>query len=136
MPDSRKTYGGARVEVSFDSARCRHAAECVRGLPDVFDVDRRPWVLPDADDPQRVVEVVARCPTGALRTAVRDAAVAPEAAAVPTRVQVVPSGPLVLRGDLEIDGERETRAALCRCGTTANVPYCDGSGPCADWHGG
>jgi hypothetical protein len=39
MPDStpptatRKTYHGTAVEVSFDGARCRHAAECLRGLP-------------------------------------------------------------------------------------------------------
>jgi hypothetical protein len=24
-------------------------------------------------------------------------------------------------------------AALCSCGSTANAPYCDGSGTCTDW---
>jgi uncharacterized Fe-S cluster protein YjdI len=61
MPDStrptatRKRYHGKAVEVSFDGARCRHAAECLRGLPAVFDLSRRPWILPDADDPDHVV---------------------------------------------------------------------------------
>ncbi|MGO9905215.1 MAG: (4Fe-4S)-binding protein, partial [Solirubrobacteraceae bacterium] len=74
MPDSmgptttRKQYHGNAVEVSFDGARCRHAAECLRGLPAVFDLARRPWILPDAADSDDVVSVVARCPTGALRT--------------------------------------------------------------------
>ena len=74
MPDStpptatRKLYHGTAVEVSFDGARCRHAAECLRGLPAVFDVRRRPWILPDGADPEDVVRVVALCPTGALRT--------------------------------------------------------------------
>ena len=75
MPDStpggsrtRKPYRGSAVEVSFDGARCRHAAECLRGLPPVFDLSRRPWILPDDADPDDVVRVVARCPTGALRT--------------------------------------------------------------------
>src|ERR1700750_1328479 len=65
---TRKRYHGEAVEVSFDGARCRHAAECLRGLPTVFDLGRRPWILPDGADPDDVVRVVARCPTGALRT--------------------------------------------------------------------
>jgi hypothetical protein len=34
----------------------------------VFDVDQRPWIFHDGADPDDFVEVVARCPTGALRT--------------------------------------------------------------------
>lgn len=43
-----------------------------RGLPEVFGTQRRPWILPDAADPERVVEVVGRCPSGALRIERRD----------------------------------------------------------------
>ena len=64
---ARKDYAGADVTVSFDAERCRHAAECVRGLPAVFDTKRRPWILPDAAPASEVVEVVGRCPSGALR---------------------------------------------------------------------
>jgi hypothetical protein len=31
---------------------------------------------------------------------------------------------LLLEGDLELDGKRETRAAICRCSQSANEPYC------------
>lgn len=117
--------------MSFDGARCRHAAECVRGLASVFDTQRRPWILPDGASPDAVVEVVARCPTGALRTHPHD--VEPERAPERTTVEALPGGPLLLRGDLEVDGERELRAALCSCGASANGPYCDGSGTCAAW---
>jgi NAD(P)H-dependent FMN reductase len=58
-----------------------------------------------------VVEVVARCPTGALRTHPRE--LEPEAATQPTTVELIPVGPLVVRGDLDIEGERELRAAVC-----------------------
>ena len=44
---TRRTYRGTDVEVSFDADLCIHATECVRGLPAVFDRDRRPWVLAD-----------------------------------------------------------------------------------------
>jgi uncharacterized Fe-S cluster protein YjdI len=137
MPDTRKRYRGHAVDVSFDPARCRHAAECVRGLPGVFDTARRPWLLPDGADPEEVVGVVARCPTGALRTH-PTASVPGEQPVTPTEVTARPGGPVLLRGDLHVTGadgreERETRAALCSCGSTANAPYCDGTGTCADW---
>jgi uncharacterized Fe-S cluster protein YjdI len=142
MPDSssestatRKRYQGTPVEVSFDGARCRHAAECLRGLPAVFDLSRRPWILPDAADSDDVVRVVALCPTGALRT--HPVTSPGETPVTPTEVTALPGGPVLLRGDLHVTGsgvdEHETRAAVCSCGSTANVPYCDGSGTCADW---
>lgn len=133
---TRKRYAGAAVDVSFDPARCRHAAECLRGLPAVFDTERRPWILPDGADTEDVVRVVARCPTGALRT--HPITTAGEQPVAPTQVTTVAGGPLLLRGDLHVSGaggvdERETRAAMCSCGRTANAPYCDGTGTCVDW---
>jgi uncharacterized Fe-S cluster protein YjdI len=64
---SRKVYEGVDVDVSFDPEVCEHAAECVRGLPAVFDTGRRPWIMPDGAPAADVVAQVARCPSGALR---------------------------------------------------------------------
>ncbi|MEN0015135.1 MAG: (4Fe-4S)-binding protein [Solirubrobacteraceae bacterium] len=64
---TRKAYVGEHSIVSFDHARCQHAAECVRGAPAVFDTARRPWIAPDAEAAGTVEEVVGRCPSGALR---------------------------------------------------------------------
>jgi uncharacterized Fe-S cluster protein YjdI len=132
---TRKRYPGTALDVSYDIERCRHAAECIRGLRSVFDPARRPWILPDAADPDDVVGVVARCPTGALRT--HPITSTSETPVTPTEVTMMPGGPVLLRGDLHITApavdERELRAALCSCGSTANLPYCDGSGTCADW---
>jgi uncharacterized Fe-S cluster protein YjdI len=64
---TRKAYVGEHSIVSFDSALCRHAAECVRGAPAVFDTARRPWIDPDAADADLIETVVGRCPSGALR---------------------------------------------------------------------
>ena len=63
----RKTYTGETVDVSFDPEVCIHSGNCVRGLPAVFDANRRPWVVPDAAMPDDVVAQVGRCPSGALR---------------------------------------------------------------------
>jgi uncharacterized Fe-S cluster protein YjdI len=97
MPDRRKRYTGQGVDVSFDPVRCRHAAECVRGLPGVFDTGRRPWILPDGADPEDVMRVVARCPTGALRTHPATPALT-EKPVTPTEVGAQAGGPLLAPG--------------------------------------
>ena len=71
---TRKAYEGTESIVSFDSALCKHAAECVHGLPSVFDTQRRPWIDPDGAPADEVEEVVGRCPSGALRFSRVDAA--------------------------------------------------------------
>ena len=108
----------------YDRSRCRHYAECVRGLPQVFDPTRRPWIRADLADADTVAEVVRRCPTGALHY--RLLAEEPEAPTRPTIITPEPRGPLLVRGDLVLDTPEgplpETRAALCACGRTKNQP--------------
>lgn len=61
-----KRYPLAGGEVVWDPTRCRHAAECVRGLPAVFDTAKRPWIQPEHAPPAAVERVVGLCPTRAL----------------------------------------------------------------------
>ncbi|MDV9190844.1 (4Fe-4S)-binding protein [Streptomyces sp. SR27] len=129
-----KEYEGEGITVTFEPRRCLHAAECVHGLPEVFDLSRRPWVLPDAAEPALVAEVVRRCPSGALQY--HPAEGPAERPDSPTTVHRTPSGQLVVRGDLLVSGatgeRHETRVMLCGCGASGNQPYCDHSGPCAE----
>ncbi len=124
-----KDYTGEAITVSFDSAKCRHYGECVRGLPQVFDVSARPWIQVDAAAAELVAEVVRRCPSGALRYRRADGSGEPPQR--PTSVTAVPGGPVLLRGELEldVDGVRtaETRLAVCACGRSARRPLCDAS---------
>lgn len=127
-----KVYKGRGVSVQFNPARCIHAAECVRGLPEVFDPQARPWIQPAKATPDELVSVVSRCPTGALQAILDDGR---DAGSVPARneLRIVADGPHHLRGDIEIRDDsgkalaRETRMALCRCGASGNKPYCDNS---------
>lgn len=132
-----RAYPGTGITVHYDRTRCRHVAECVRGLPLVFDPERRPWIVVDNErDPLLVAEVVRRCPTGALHyELVEGPAEVPDPV---TTVTAVPDGPLLVRGDLRLDlGDAgrmtETRAALCRCGSSGNKPFCDGSHERIGW---
>ncbi|MFJ9952288.1 (4Fe-4S)-binding protein [Kitasatospora sp. NPDC091207] len=128
-----RTYRGAEIAVTFDPRVCRHAAECVRGLPAVFDTARRPWISPDAAEPGLVAEVVRRCPTGALTYRAADGG--PEVPQRPTTVRRTPDGRLLVRGELRVAGadgavREPPRAMLCGCGRSAEQPYCDRSGAC------
>ncbi len=135
---TKRSYDGPGIRVTYDAARCIHAAECVRGLPAVFDPDRRPWIAPADAPADAVADVVGRCPTGALAWERLDGGPA-EVPDAKNTVTVSSDGPLYLRGRIEIrdaDGRvvsRETRAALCRCGASGSKPWCDGSHARADF---
>jgi uncharacterized Fe-S cluster protein YjdI len=60
-------YEGGGVVVSFDPNVCIHAADCIRGLPTVFDVKLKRWIRPENAPAERVAEQVRRCPSGALQ---------------------------------------------------------------------
>lgn len=125
---STKNYTSDAIDVSYDPQKCIHAAECVRGLPAVFNTRLRPWVQPWQADADVVAEIVERCPTGALHYRRKDGG-ADEAVEPANTVVVTPNGPYYLRGDLRLaEGQApETRLALCRCGASANKPFCDNS---------
>ncbi|RMF58530.1 MAG: hypothetical protein D6746_09615 [Bacteroidetes bacterium] len=132
MESKVHTYDGEKITITYDVRRCLHVGECVRGLRAVFDPDRKPWVDPDAADPDAIAEVVARCPTGALHVRRKDGGAA-EPVPSDNVVRLAPDGPLYVRGEVEIvtpDGTlllKDTRVALCRCGRSANKPLCDNS---------
>jgi uncharacterized Fe-S cluster protein YjdI len=96
-----KAYRSEKITVSFDLERCIHSAECVKGLPEVFDTEKRPWIQPDRSHADRVAEVVMRCPTGALQFERRDGG-AEEPVPDENIVVVAADGPLYVRGDIEI----------------------------------
>ncbi len=77
-----KTYKAPGVTVFYDAPRCRHFAECVRGLPMVLNVLARPWIHPGGAAPETVAEVIRRCPSGALHYVLTDGE--PERPATPT----------------------------------------------------
>lgn len=124
----RKVYRGTNIEVSFDLDLCVHVAECLRGQPDVFKLNRRPWLLPDQASADAVAEVVRRCPSGALLFRRLDGG--PEEVHPSTTVTPIRNGPLLVVGEIEVRREDQTvevlpRATLCRCGFSNHKPFCD-----------
>jgi len=61
-----RRYTKDGVTVVWKPALCIHSGICARGLPHVFDPHRRPWVVMEGTDVEKIVEQVEECPSGAL----------------------------------------------------------------------
>ena len=61
-----KEYQKDDATILWDSSKCIHAAECVKGLPNVFKPKERPWVQAENASKDEIIETVGRCPSGAL----------------------------------------------------------------------
>ncbi len=125
----KKEYSNQDVTVVWKPDICIHSEICARGLPKVFDPKRKPWIDVDQASGEDIVALVNRCPSGALSIKTAEP---PAAVDNTTQVQLIPGGPLILKGTCEfVDEEGITQqkknAAFCRCSKSANFPYCDGS---------
>jgi uncharacterized Fe-S cluster protein YjdI len=134
-----KEYATGEIVVEWDSRLCYHSHNCVRALPQVFDPDRRPWVMVDAATADEVEAAVARCPSGALRA--RRVGAEPLKREQPLELHASAKGPLLVSGGVRVVGADGTvlyegeKAALCRCGGSANKPFCDGTHKTIDFEG-
>jgi uncharacterized Fe-S cluster protein YjdI len=131
-PGVEREYANEQIVVSWEPQYCIHTANCLNAEPEVFDSMRRPWIKLEPATAERVAAAVMKCPTGALRfRRLDDGAQEP----IPEETSVEPrtNGPLFVRGNLRFVNARgevireATRAALCRCGGSANKPFCDGT---------
>jgi uncharacterized Fe-S cluster protein YjdI len=127
-----REYTDDRITVYWAPQFCIHTAACLNAEPSVFDARRRPWIVLEGVDAERIAQAVMLCPTGALSFERHDGG-AQEPVPAETTVQPRLNGPLFLRGDIRMADTRgnvtreATRIALCRCGGSENKPYCDGT---------
>jgi uncharacterized Fe-S cluster protein YjdI len=132
--DVSRRYATDRIEIRWEPRLCVHVGECFQRLPDVFDPWQRPWVRPEAADPDTLAEVVMRCPSGALHFRRLDGG-PQEADLIGDAVELVAlaAGPMQVRGHAKLvdaNGEtirEDTRMVLCRCGSSRTKPLCDGT---------
>lgn len=129
-PRVAREYRSGEIVVSWEPEYCIHVANCLQGLPQVFDVRERPWITIDAASAEEIADVVMSCPTGALHFRRLDGG-EQESSPEQTSVQPRTNGPLFVRGKVRmVDAQgnvlrEDTRVALCRCGQSSNKPYCD-----------
>jgi len=130
QPNVAKEYRNDEIVVYWEPSLCIHSANCLVMNPRVFDSMRRPWIDLSEADADDVADAVMTCPSGALHFKRLDGGAEEETDGT-TRLYARRDGPIWVRGAVRIvDHEgtvirEDTRVALCRCGQSANKPFCD-----------
>lgn len=133
MKEITKRYTNGEVTIVWQPAKCIHSAICVKGLPEVFNAKARPWITPEGATTERIIEQVKACPSGAISYQMNDAENQEAESPVKTIVEALPNGPLLVYGTLLVKDRagnetlKTKTTAFCRCGASANKPYCDGA---------
>ncbi|MEM7103387.1 MAG: (4Fe-4S)-binding protein [Bacteroidota bacterium] len=126
-----KEYTNSELVVVWKPQKCIHAAECVKALPEVYRPNEKPWIKAENASTEALKDQISKCPSGALSYYMKGESME-EIQTSGTKVQVLANGPLLVHGTLEVtdkDGNISTKSkttAFCRCGASANKPYCDG----------
>lgn len=124
----RKEYRGVGITMTDDESLCAGYAYCDRhgGVWRTIAATADPHVR------EEVITQIANCPSGRLQY-VPDGRDAPEEAPHAPAIAAIRDGALWLLGGVPLttpDGftyEVRARQLLCRCGESANKPFCDGT---------
>ena len=127
-----KVMKGVGVTVRDVRPLCSHVGFCTADGTNV-------WEMVKSDDDSEggvlatMVEMIDRCPSGALTHASTTDAPHDDEQRLPLRVAVCDDGPLFVTGGAAVVGgdgtayEVRNRMTLCRCGASAKKPFCDGA---------
>jgi len=130
--DRRTDYRGAKITIHDNRSICAHAGRCTDGLAPVFKFGSEPWIDPDGAAAAAVIQTVRTCPSGALSHSVDGVEHRDDPQREPG-LTVSKDGPYEVVGGVELPGASWGEGAstehytLCRCGASANKPFCDGS---------
>jgi uncharacterized Fe-S cluster protein YjdI len=133
MKDITKKYTNGEVTVVWKPNQCIHSTICFKGLSSVFDPQKRPWVTPEGGTTQQIVDQIKKCPSGALSYFMNDEAGSEVNVEAETIVETMPNGPLMVYGNVTVKDasgnltKKNNVTAFCRCGSSGNKPFCDGS---------
>lgn len=67
-----RKYDGKDIDVYFNLKLCKHSGVCVKGLPEVFDTKKKPWINADNASANEIKQLIDKCPSGALKYAEDD----------------------------------------------------------------
>jgi uncharacterized Fe-S cluster protein YjdI len=135
-----KEFSNGEITVFWRADRCIHSANCLIGLPEVFNSKKRPWINIHASNSKEIMHIVDTCPSRALTYLKSNKLITSKPRAKPkkkakfARIQILKNGPVLITGNfivrdhkkkkIKIDNEVTT---LCRCGGSKKKPFCDGT---------
>lgn len=123
----RETLSGEGVVMTDDTTLCADAGFCGTRFTNVWNM------IGETGDPEvreRLLRMVANCPSGRLEASASADGATIEPAYTPS-IATITDGPLWLRGGIAVEApdgfryEARNRQTLCRCGKSQNKPFCD-----------
>ncbi len=144
MEEHDRDYTNGEITVYWQPSKCIHSTICYTRLRSVFDPVKRPWVNMNGASTDKIIAIVNDCPTDALtfswnkdlkqtETPIKEEPKENIEIEPSTRIQIMQNGPAIISGDFvikDITGNKLAKAntiAICRCGHSNNMPFCDGS---------
>lgn len=114
----KKEYANSEITIVWKPNLCIHSANCVKGLPGVFNTKSKPWINMEGALGNEIANQVKQCPSGALSIKNDNLeAVSTEAGSA----VVADTKPI------EVVLTKDKNLAWCACGLSKNQPWCDGS---------
>lgn len=120
------TWEGVTLRTQFNANVCMHAFYCkpLKAL-------REKELEGDTAAAEKIKQVIATCPSGALSYEVKSDASMPEFEDI-NHIDIIAGGEIRIQSAFDCDElERQqnqpaNRTTLCRCGLSKNKPFCDG----------
>lgn len=122
-----RVWEGTKLRTIFDPNICMHVFYC-KPLKELRAKEAEDSGL---DTAKEIMQVVASCPSGALKYEIKDDSLHEKSEANDVRnvLEIVEGGEVRIRCDVEASFDvktDQTRLTLCRCGQSKNKPFCDG----------
>jgi CDGSH-type Zn-finger protein/ferredoxin len=131
VPNRVKEYVGKNITIVDNRGVCSHDGSCLKYAPNVFIKDARPWINPDGDSVENIIDTIKKCPSGALSYKLDGKHYTDYCDE--KKVVIKKKGPLEIKGgvmlscDSDDTPQIEDHYTLCRCGGSKNKPFCDGT---------
>lgn len=130
-----KTYTNGEITITWKPDLCCHSTICYTELPGVFDPSSRPWIKADGAKTEKIIKTIKACPTQALTYEYNKPAGHEQVPEEKSKVVVhlIHKGPVKIKAPAVVTDENgeehtfESSVAICRCGKSANFPFCDGT---------
>jgi len=128
-----KEYKNDEFTILWKPSACIHSENCWRGLNQVFNPQGSPWINVNGATADKIRNQIDKCPSGALSYPNRENLTDKSSLETSIKAEVLKNGPLMVHGDVLVkaaDGKeilKKKRTAFCRCGASANKPFCDGA---------
>jgi len=126
-----KNYVGDEIIIHFNLSLCSHNGACRDNLPEVFNLDSRPWINANGSSIGNIIETIKKCPSGALSYTINNQKFTEYNYEEPI-IKASKKGPIEVLGGVELKDPKGNKPevkdhyVLCGCGWSKNKPFCDG----------